>query len=243
MKMSKRLPLLLFLLLIGLFTIEACKHDPLPVPNPNPQDTTKIPSDTNKIQCSPDTVYFKQTILPLLTSSCGMYGCHDAVSAAGGLNVLSYDSIMASGEVKPFKPFNSDLFERIIESDPDKMMPPSGFPRLSASQKEAINKWILQGAKNNSCEASSCDTSGIKYSSYIKNLLETNCTGCHSGSSPAKGIGLDTYTKAKAAAVNTSFLGSIEHKAGFTPMPSGLPKLKDCDILKIKSWINSGMPE
>ena len=52
-----------------------------------PQDTTH--------PCDPDTVYFEMDVLPILLSSCGKSGCHDA-TAQDGVRLDSYAATMAS---------------------------------------------------------------------------------------------------------------------------------------------------
>jgi mono/diheme cytochrome c family protein len=229
------LPNLLFSVCLMAFAFESCKHEPFP--------TAKKPGDTASV-CHPDTVYFVQKILPLLNSSCAMSGCHDNGSAVAGIILSDYQNIIASDVVRAFRPDNSKLYDRITEDDPSKLMPPPYYAALSAEQIALIYSWINQGAKNNSCElAASCDTANVKYTGNIESLLSNNCVGCHSGANASKGILLDSYIAVKNAASNPSFIGSIEHLGTFTPMPLSQAKMNDCDIRKIKSWINQGMPQ
>jgi hypothetical protein len=39
---------------------------------------------------------------------------------------------------------------------------------------------------------------------------------------------------------NGKLVGAITHAAGFLPMPQSAPKLSDCNINKIKDWVNRG---
>ncbi len=106
---------------------------------------------TNGNPCHPDTVYFERDILPVLRSSCAKAGCHDA-TPEDGVILDTYANVMATGDVRPGNPGGSDLYEVLIETRPDKRMPPPPQPPLSADQIEMIRKWILQGAKNLSCD-------------------------------------------------------------------------------------------
>jgi hypothetical protein len=91
----------------------ACQHDPEDIidPGPDPNDTTDNDTPVG-ITCDPDTVYFVNTILPLLQSSCGVTGCHDAASAQDGVVLTDYASIIATGKIKPGDPSDSELYEK-----------------------------------------------------------------------------------------------------------------------------------
>lgn len=136
--MSKLLVLSSPLIFAGMILIQgACRHEPEKIAG-NP--------------CHPDTVYFARDILPLLLSSCAKAGCHDAASAADGVILDSYQNVMQTADVKPFDPDKSDLYEVLVETDPDKIMPRPPLPALSNTQIQTVRKWILQGAKNNRCD-------------------------------------------------------------------------------------------
>jgi hypothetical protein len=104
------------------------------------------------ISCDPDTVYFERDLLPLLNSSCAKSGCHDATTASDGVILDSYFNVMATADVKPGNPDDSDLYEVITDDDPDDRMPPPPLPPLSSDQIAMVRKWILQGAQNLICD-------------------------------------------------------------------------------------------
>lgn len=85
-----------------------------------------------------------------------------------------------------------------------------------------------------------CDTANMKYAANVVPIISSFCYGCHGNGAASGGISLDSYAKLKTQADNGNLLGSITHTAGFTPMPLGATKLSDCDINKIRSWINHG---
>ena len=88
-----------------------------------------------------------------------------------------------------------------------------------------------------------CDTTVVRYSVEVVNILSTNCDVCHGGAATGSGgIMLDNYAGLKARASNGLLLKAITHSAGAPPMPQDGPKLADCDILKISAWINRGAP-
>ncbi|MBK9291730.1 MAG: hypothetical protein IPM52_08910 [Bacteroidetes bacterium] len=220
--------LLLFLVLFS------CKHDPvLPDDGQNPP-----PSSV----CDPDTVYFKNEILPLLNSGCAVSGCHNAASAQDGVILTDYSNIIRTGKVKAGNPGDSKLYKVLIDSDPDDRMPPPPRAPFTAEQISKIRKWIEQGAKNNSCESNNCDTLNVTFSAHIQPIMQNNCTGCHSGSQPQGGILLTDHTTISAAAATGRLLGSIMHSPGYAAMPQGAPKLDNCKITQIRKWIENGSP-
>ena len=129
--------------------IFACQNDkntPLPIkPGETPGTTT--PPTTNVV-CNPDTVYFKQKILPLIVSNCAMSGCHDAISKKDGVILTDYTNIIK--EVSTKNPTSSELYTSLLETGEDRMPPPpmAGFSNENIAM---VLTWIKQGAKNNSC--------------------------------------------------------------------------------------------
>ena len=208
----------------------ACTHE---ATGPN---TPTTPA-TVSASCSPDSVYFVNEVLPIITSNCSMSGCHDATTRADGVQLTNYATIM--NYVRAGNASRSELYEVIIETDPGDRMPPPPRAPLTSTQIAKIQKWINQGAKNNSC-ASACDANVFTYSGAIKPLLDTKCVGCHSTASPGGNIILSTHTAVRTVALNGKLYGSIAHQAGFSPMPKNAPKLKDCEITQVQRWIAAG---
>ncbi len=87
-----------------------------------------------------------------------------------------------------------------------------------------------------------CDTTGMKYSADIVPILQANCYRCHGNGNINGGVTLDSYTGVVTQANNGNLVGAITHAPGYTPMPFDGGKLSDCDIAKIKAWINLGTP-
>ncbi|OJY88877.1 MAG: hypothetical protein BGP13_02345 [Sphingobacteriales bacterium 40-81] len=105
--------------------------------------------------------------------------------------------------------------------------------------------WISACSKDSEDEltTSQCNTDNMKYSTDILPIIQTNCYSCHGNGIVTNGIDLDGYTKLRIQADNGNLTGAISHAAGYTPMPYNAPKLSDCDINKIKSWIQNGAPD
>ena len=213
------------------------KNQPSPTTTGNDGNggTTTIPITPTTVTCSPDTVYFQQTILPLITSNCAMSGCHDAISHKDGVILTDYAHIRAYSSAT--NPTGSTLYKSVVNG----YMPPKA--PWSATQKATLLKWMQQGAKNNSCVASSanCDTVNVTYSATVAPVLKTYCVGCHSAASPSAGIDLSTYAVVKVQAANGRLVGSITHAVGYKPMPSATSKLGSCEINQIQAWITKGM--
>lgn len=238
----------LFLLLLGFFTVIACQHgsdpvDPNDPTNPtDPNDPTDPTDPGNPVSsCDPDTVYFTNTIMPLIASSCSVPGCHDAATASDGVVLTDYQNIISTADVEPGDPENSDLYEVITDSDPDDHMPPpdSGIT-LSDEQINQIYTWILQGARNNSCEETNCNTTDVSFQNDVFVIINNKCSGCHSGANPQGGIALTNYNEILVKVEDGALLGAIQHEDGYTPMPFNQPQLPQCDIDKIKAWIDDG---
>lgn len=89
----------------------------------------------------------------------------------------------------------------------------------------------------------SCDTTAVTYTGSIVPLFTQNCYKCHSGSAVnGNGVKLDVYASAKAYALFGSMLQMVNHQPGFVAMPKDAPKLSDCNIAKIRIWIEAGAP-
>ncbi len=93
-----------------------------------------------------------------------------------------------------------------------------------------------------------CDTTNVTYSGTVVPILNANCLGCHSGADPSGNISLDSYGAVRAygqisAGQPGSLYGAITHNPTNFFMPKTGGQLPDCDIKKIKAWIDAGMPE
>lgn len=228
-QMRKILPL--FTVILTFILIDACKHT-IPVPG---EFGSENPSESDN--CSSDTVYFVNDILPLISSNCAYSGCHDAGTAQDGVILDSYLNIINTADVRAGRPSNSDLYEVLLESGEDRMPPPPN-DALTAEEIAMIRKWIEQGAKNNKCNE--CDTTVVTYSSTITAVLDKNCTSCHNYSTQNGGVNLDNYSSVKTLVDNDLLMGVIRHESGYKKMPPSGVKIPDCGIDQLEKWINEG---
>ncbi len=89
-----------------------------------------------------------------------------------------------------------------------------------------------------------CDTVSISYRTDIIAIVSTHCYSCHSGTAiDGDGITLDSYADLSGAALYTDLLQMIQHDPGFIEMPKDNPKLSECNIAKIRTWIREGAPD
>jgi len=91
--------------------------------------------------------------------------------------------------------------------------------------------------------STSCDTLNMTYSSNIKPIIDNNCVSCHQTSNPSGGVLLDSYEQVVIHVDNGRLIGAVNHDPGFSPMPQGGNKLSDCNLNKIRAWINDGSPQ
>jgi len=97
---------------------------------------------------------------------------------------------------------------------------------------------LLYGNPNAPCT----DTiSNISYSQHVVPVLQQYCYNCHTGNFPSGGITMGTYNADKAIAQTGRLYGSVNHSPGYKPMPEGMSKLNNCQILAIRKWIDAGL--
>ena len=90
-----------------------------------------------------------------------------------------------------------------------------------------------------------CDTVNVSFAKEIKPLIDAQCTGCHNTQSPTAGISLSTHAEILAYAKSGQLYGVLSWVAPFTgskQMPPGGPKWSNCNLSKLKSWIDKGAP-
>lgn len=219
----------LLLLIMITALVVGCVHEPFVEPAPE-GEAPSIPG------CVPDgEVCFESSVLPIFVSSCAVPGCHDAVTQEEELVLDSYTKIVRKGIV-PGNANESKLYKVLFEDGEDQMPPDAP---LSQAQKDSIEAWINEGAKNTTNCNCYCDTTKFTYAAVIQPLLATNCIGCHKSPAPAGNIDLSSYALVRTQVDNGSLVGSITHASGFIPMPQGA-KLSDCEIIQIQKWVGDG---
>lgn len=225
------------LFFLFVMAILACKHEPI-IPN----DPVVDPPTGGT--CDPDSIYFENQILPLLVSNCTEAGCHNAQDHEEGIVLTSYQSLLSTVERVTSNDWSKNkLIKSLQETNLEKRMP-QNKPPFSTEQINLIKAWVNQGAVNNACDESSggCDTiAGAKFATFVQPLVQSKCKGCHSGTTPQGGIKLTTYSEIRTIALDGRFYNSVNASANW--MPKGGAKLSDCNLVKLKTWIDSGALE
>lgn len=234
---------------IAVAVLPGCKHEPInPLANNNGNGGGNGGGGggggtQNGIPCDPDSVYFQQQILPILVSSCAKSGCHDAGSAQDGVILNNYANVMITGEVTPFDLGDSEIWEVITETDPDKQMPPPGENPLTQAQINMIALWINQGAQNLVCDdgLGPCDSTAVGFLADVKPIIQNKCVGCHGTAHSGNAfINLSTHAGVAASAATGQLVGTITHNPNYTAMPYNGPQISSCEIGKIRNWVQEG---
>jgi uncharacterized membrane protein len=226
--------------LAAVLVLTACKHEP-PI-LPADEGTSGgggggVDPPDEVVVCDSNVIWYQQQIQPLLTSNCTMGdGCHSsATDDNDNIDLTSYSNLMNSGVVQ-----DGDLWEAINDNDPDDRMPRPPQTPLTPEQIALIGAWIQQGAQNNSCEPSACDTLNVTYSGTIQPVIQARCQGCHSGATPQGGLDFTSWSVLNAVANDGRLAGAIQHMPSFEPMPRNAPRMNNCRIRQFLIWIDSG---
>ena len=84
-----------------------------------------------------------------------------------------------------------------------------------------------------SCEYDTVDCSTVEsyYDEQIAPILSSNCTGCHSGSTPTGDLSLDSYESVYTAIKSGNVLDRVNRNEGASGfMPDGGTKLSDANL-------------
>ena len=221
------------LLSIVLLSAVSCHHDAdlsIAPPKPAPPGS--------EFKCSHYTIYFQNSVYPVVLSGCAKSGCHDQATQKGDQVFDNYTNI--SRLIVPFDPQNSRLYYVLFSNSQGRMPPGTPF---TTEQKSIIYWWIKQGGYNNRCDSVGCDSTNVTYTLSIEPILQIWCVSCHSGSKPANGLSLDTYDNARACARGGRLMGAIRHDPGYKFMPNSGGSLSPCEIALFQKWINLDEPQ
>ena len=84
-----------------------------------------------------------------------------------------------------------------------------------------------------------CDTTALRYSVEIKEILQANCYSCHTVASNISGYPFEDYETLHDYATSGKLVERINDP--INPMPqSGVMSL--CNREKIAAWVNAGAP-
>ncbi|OON67952.1 c-type cytochrome [Hymenobacter sp. CRA2] len=89
----------------------------------------------------------------------------------------------------------------------------------------------------------SCDTTAVTYAGTIAPLLAQHCQRCHGATRREAGVLVGSHHDVQTLGRTGQLLGVIQHKPGYPAMPYDEPKLSECDINKVRTWVRAGMPD
>lgn len=93
------------------------------------------------------TVYFTKTIVPILTKSCALAGCHNGSVAPNLTAPLAYSSLIVGNYINTAKPESSEVYLFLTGKRSPTM--PLGSANNPSNLNALTLAWIKQGAKNN----------------------------------------------------------------------------------------------
>lgn len=109
-----------------------------------------------------------------------------------------------------------------------------GFASLVVPACYYDNEEDLYGSTTN------CETSDVRYSVEIKQLMESKCFSCHKlGEASYSGISLEDHSSVQDYANDGSLMDRLTTSDATKLMPPGSP-LSSCEVKKVEAWINAG---
>jgi cytoskeletal protein RodZ len=106
---------------------------------------TERPTETS-MPAEATAVSFSADVLPILSERCER--CHGGARAYRGIDLRSYDSVLAGSSSGPLVVPGSSATSTLVEVLVSGRMPQGG-PRLSDTEIETITTWIDEGALDN----------------------------------------------------------------------------------------------
>ncbi len=201
-------------------------------------------------------------VAPILNARCVI--CHTGASAPSGLQLTSYDTVMAGGKGGPAvvagAPAASELVKR-IKGERQPRMPMTGPPWLTEAEVALIEGWIQDGAKPGAAVAAAAParpaapvTGPVTYA-HIEPILLSRCVMCHVDSGgkmgpPPEGYVLRSYEQTIAATDRVRVIpgnpaaSELLRKVNGLSRPrmpfGGPPWLADEEIQLLSRWIADG---
>lgn len=119
-------------ILVLILALSSCYYDEIVE-----ESVPDIPDDV--------VVSYKDDIQPIFTASCA--SCHPTIAPPDLTAGNSYSSIIDGGYIVPNDPDASILYQTLITTNAQELMPPNNA--LPASDIELIETWIARGAEDN----------------------------------------------------------------------------------------------
>jgi hypothetical protein len=84
------------------------------------------------------------------------------------------------------------------------------------------------------------DLSEMSLKNDIVPILQNQCYSCHGAGVETAGVNLESYESLVQLAEEGRLLGALRHESGYASMPPSGEMLPECDIRKIRKWIDQG---
>jgi hypothetical protein len=91
--------------------------------------------------CDSGTVSFQAGVLPIMSQSCGLAGCHDAGTPSFGYNLTLYSGVKLA--------VSNGRLLGAIKHEPTFQAMPKNMPKLDDCSIKKITRWVDQGALDN----------------------------------------------------------------------------------------------
>ncbi len=88
-------------------------------------------------------------------------------------------------------------------------------------------------------EPAVCDTVNVSYQQQVASILQKNCLGCHSGSTPLGSLNLESYDYVMNKINDGTLLNAISYTNPALMMPP-VGKMTACNINTINAWVHQG---
>jgi cytochrome b subunit of formate dehydrogenase/mono/diheme cytochrome c family protein len=204
--------------------------------------TTTQPEETTTTTEPPagDAPSWDTGVAVLFTDSCG--ACHSGSGGLGGLDVSSYEGILAGGESGP----------GIVPGDPDAsvvytlQMEGGHAGQFDDDQLATVLEWIETGAPE-SADASAGGADEPSWNGLWAGIMDDACGACHSGSGGLGGLDVSSYEGILAGGESGPGIvpGDPDASVVYTlQMEGGHPgQLTDEQLAELANWIDAGAIE
>ena len=88
-----------------------------------------------------------------------------------------------------------------------------------------------------------CNATTVNYADMAEIMNRNSCNSCHNASLASGNVQTDNYNSLRSVAQSGKLWGAVNHLPGFVPMPQGTGKISQCDLSRIKKWVDSGTPQ
>ena len=106
------------------------------------------PSGQADIVFPASNVSYTKEVLPLFSLDCAYSGCHDDQTAAGNLDLTTYNGLISAPGVVIAKDTVHSILIQVIEGRGYTMPPPPAL-LLNSNQIQGLKTWIMEGLKYN----------------------------------------------------------------------------------------------